>query len=209
MLLGLVEWWAALGGSEKIFWSISIVFSVLFFIQFILSLIGIEFSVNSDGAESTDGFHLDKDFALFSVRSIIAFFTFFGWTGVLILNKGIGAEWATLFGLLAGIAAMLLVAYLFWLFARLTQDGNSDIYQTLFHTAEVYIPIPGFRKGSGKIIIEINGAAREMEAITEGDPISTGTKVKVVEVMENNLLVVYPLETYDTGSHFSEPPKLS
>jgi hypothetical protein len=204
----VAEWWATLESSEKVFWGIALIFTVLFFIQFVLSLVGFDFSADSDGADSPQGYHLDGDFALLSTRSIIAFFTFFGWTGVLILHKG-GSVWAAILGsALAGLAAMLLVAWLFWLFAKLTQSGNADIYQSLFHTAEVYIPIPGFRKGSGKVLIELNGGIREIEAITEGEPIQTGAKVKIVEIIDQHILVVYPIDTFDINEHFNEPPRL-
>lgn len=209
MYLLIGEWWAALDGSEKVFWGIALVFSVLFVIQFVLSLIGIDLATDSEGADAPEGFHLDADFTLFSVRGIIAFFTFFGWTGVFVLTRDGSFLTALIISFLAGLAAMLLVAWLFWVFARLTQSGNPDVYQSLFTTAEVYIPIPGFRKGTGRILIELGGAVRELDAMTEGDPIETGTKVKVVEILEKNILVVYPLDTFDAQEHFTEPPSLN
>jgi hypothetical protein len=208
MVLQIGDWWIALDSAEKIFWGISLVFSVLFVIQFVLNLIGIDFAGDSEGADAAEGYHLDAEFALFSVRSIIAFFTFFGWTGVFVLSKDGSFIYATLIALVAGFAAMLLVAWLFWIFARLGETGNVDIYQSLFTTAEVYVPIPGFRKGTGRILLELGGAIREMDALTEGDPIATGTKVKVVEILEKNILVVYPLETFD-AHHYPEPPSLN
>ena len=74
-ILILGEWWAALAGIEKVFWGISIVFSVLFFIQFILSLLGLDFDTDTD--LDTDGMEsgLDADFTILSVRSFIAFFS--------------------------------------------------------------------------------------------------------------------------------------
>jgi hypothetical protein len=207
MVLQIGDWWVGLNNSEKIFWGISLVFSVLFVIQFVLNLIGVDFTSDSDGADAPEGYHLDAEFALFSVRSIIAFFTFFGWTGVFVLSREGSFIYAIVIALIAGFAAMLLVAWLFWMFARLGESGNVDIYQSLFTTGEVYVPIPGFRKGTGRILIELGGAIREMDALTEGDPIGTGTKVKVVEVMDRNILVVYPLETFDSQD-LSEPPSL-
>lgn len=202
------EWWAQLGGMEKVFWGIALVFSVLFFIQFVLSLIGLDFIDDHNGASSSSGYHLDADFTLLSVRGIIAFFTFFGWTGVLTLGRGGSSFQALIFSILAGLAALLLVGWLFWIFSRLTQHNQVDIYKSLFTTAEVYIPIPGYKKGTGKILIELDGALREYDAITEGEEIRTGTKVKVLEIINDNTLVVFPLQAYDVEEHFMEPPKL-
>ena len=193
------EWWIGLDGVSKVFWMISIVFSILFFIQFVMSLFGIDFlgDTETDGSKDS-GYSIEGDFALFSVRSIIAFFTFFGWTGVLVLSKGSSIWLALFFALLAGTAAMFLVAYLFLIFHKLTQSENTDVYQALFTTAEVYIPIPEHRKGSGKVHILLGNALREMEAVTEGERLPTGMKVKVVEIINKQILVVIPLDTYDS-----------
>jgi len=93
MFLFLEDWWGPLSSTEKVFWGISLVFSVLFLIQFVVSLIGLDFDTDSDvdvhaDIETHSDYHLDPSFTLLSVRSIIAFFTFFGWSGVLVLNAG-------------------------------------------------------------------------------------------------------------------------
>ena len=107
ILLSLGDWWTALSGSQQIFWGISVVFSILFLIQFVFSLIGLDLDTDVEADVSIDadmdaGVGMDADFAIFSVRSIIAFFTFFGWTGVLILNAGGSTLAAMGFGSLAG-----------------------------------------------------------------------------------------------------------
>jgi len=200
MILG--EWWVELDNASKVFWSISIVFSILFFIQFVMSLLGLDFlgESDTDAGETETGYSMDGDFALLSVRSIIAFFTFFGWTGVMLLSKGSGVFTATFFALLAGFAAMLLVAYLFYIFHKLSRNEKVDMYQVLFTTAEVYLTIPERRKGKGKVHVRIGNAYRELDAVTEGEVISTGQKVKVVEILDNNILVVIPVETYDIST---------
>ncbi len=197
------EWWTALSGAEKIYWTIAVVFSVLFFIQFVLSLFGLDFGSDTDtehGSPEGSHFGLDPDFTVLSVRSIIAFFTFFGWTGVLLLHKGSSVWTSTFFALVAGSAAMMLVAYLMYVFARLSQSGNPDIYEALFATAEVYIPVPERRKGTGKVHIQLAGSLKELDAVTEGDGIRTGQRVKVVEILDDQILVVVPLETYEIDS---------
>jgi len=208
MNLDLTTWWIGLDLPEKIFWSIAIIFSVLFIIQYVLSLFGLDFIGDSDGADAESGFHLDADFAFISVRSIVAFFTFFGWTGVLVLGKGVSVFWAFVFALASGFAAMVLVAYLFYLFSKLTQSGSTDLYQALFSTGEVYIPIPGNKNGAGKIQILIHGSLREMDAMTEGEQIPTGTKVKVTEIINDSIFMVMPVDTFEISGRFGEPPSL-
>jgi len=178
ILLNLGDWWVALSGPQQVFWGISIVFSILFLIQFVFSLIG-----------------LDADFTVFSVRSIIAFFTFFGWTGVLVLNAGRSTLTAITFASIAGILAMLLVGYLIYIFSKLSQDGNYNINNAVFNTGKVYLTIPPAESGEGKIHVIIDGTMREMEATTrEGEKIPTGADIRVVEVLDNNILLVEPIE---------------
>lgn len=197
-----MEWWSALSSIEQVFWGISIVFSILFIIQFVISLLGLDFDgdgdvdVDFDTDTDIDGdFSLDGDFTLLSLRSIIAFFTFFGWTGVLVLNAG-GGMWAALgFGGLAGIASMTLVGYLIYLFSKLGQEGNIDMNEALFLTGEVYLTIPSGKEEKGKVHLSIQGSLREIDAITGDElPLPTGTSIRVVEVLNDNLLVVEAVE---------------
>ena len=204
ILLFLGDWWSALSGAQQAFWGIAIVFSILFLIQFVFSLIGLDADTDMDvdgdfdvsGDVDTDpGFGLDADFTILSVRSIIAFFTFFGWTGVLVLNSGRSTLQAIVFASVAGLLAMVLVGYLIYLFSKLSQEGNYNIDNALFNTGTVYLTIPGQESGKGKIHVTIDGTMREMDAITkEGDKIPTGADIRVVEVLENNVLLVEPIE---------------
>lgn len=199
VLLVFGDWWSSLTGVEQVFWGISIVFSVLFLIQFVVSLIGLDFDSDTDADLSgtdvhADGYHLDADFQLFSVRSIIAFFTFFGWAGVLTLNAGASTLGAVIAGGVAGSAAMLIVGYMMYMFSRLGQAGNTDASEALFNTGQVYLPIPSNKNGHGKIHITIEGTMREMDAITKGEALPTGSQIRVVEVLENNVLVVEPVK---------------
>jgi len=199
LLLTIGSWWSNLSGTQQIFWAIATVSSVLFVIQFVFSLIGADIDSDVDIGVEADvedtGYSLDDDFSIFSARSIISFFTFFGWTGILTLNAGGSTMTALIAATIAGSSAMLLVAYLMWQFARLTQEGNVDINTALFNTGEVYLTIPPNNEGQGKVHITIQGSLRELDAITEkGVPIPTGSFIRVVEVIKNNLLVVEPIE---------------
>lgn len=202
ILLNLGDWWISLSSSLQVFWAISIVFSILFLIQFVFSLIGLDMDTDieadmdiSADIEAEPDFGLDADFTILSVRSIIAFFTFFGWTGVLVLNSGAATLTAVGFASLAGIAAMLLVGYMIYLFSKLSEDGNVDVNNSLFNTGKVYLTIPAEENGQGKIHITIDGSLREMNAITKNlKPLPTNTSIRVIEVIDNKLLVVEPIE---------------
>ncbi len=195
-------WWNELTSVAQVFWGISIVFSVLFVIQFVLSLIGLDFDADTDieigtNTNTDTGYTLDADFTLLSVRSIIAFFTFFGWTGVLVLNAG-GGTWAAVgFASLSGLAAMFVVGYMMYLFSKLGESGTFNTKEAIYNTAEVYLSIPAAKNGYGKVHLKIRGALKEMDAITEGNqPLPNGAAVRVIDVLDDNLLLVEPLENF-------------
>ncbi len=201
------DWWSSLDGTQQMFWGISIIFSVLFIIQFVLSLIGLDFDSDTDFEVNTDtdtegGYSLDPSFTLFSVRSIIAFFTFFGWTGILALNAGMGTTMAVVMASAAGFAAMAVVGYMMYLFSKLGESGNVDLNDALFQIGEVYLTIPAGKRAQGKIHINIQGVMKEVDAITEGKTLSTGSRIRVVDILDDNLLVVESVETFLEGEIF-------
>lgn len=200
ILLNLGDWWIALSGPLQAFWSISIVFSILFVIQFVFSLIGLDADMDGDIDVSTDmdtdpGFGMDTDFTIFSVRSIIAFFTFFGWTGVLVLNAGRDVYTAIGYSFLSGTLAMFVVGYLLYMFSKLSEDGNIEIENAIFNTGKVYLTIPAGESGQGKIHITIDNSYREINAMTKNlEPLPTGSTIRVIDVIDDNLLLVEPIE---------------
>lgn len=193
------DWWEGLTNTEQVFWAISIIFSVLFLIQFVLSLVGLDFDGDTDfdgpaDADSSGGHHLDTDFTLLSVRSIIAFFTFFGWTGVLLLNAGSGTWTAIGFSCLSGFIAMFIVGYMMYLFSKLSESGTFKTQHALYNTGEVYLNIPSAKSGYGKVHLKVQGSLKEMDAVTEGQALPTGSSVRVIDILDDNLLLVEPVE---------------
>jgi membrane protein implicated in regulation of membrane protease activity len=192
MIVSLNEWWEALSAPHQVFWFIAVVFSVLFFIQFVLMLIGFDADGDSDlHADGIDGGH---EFSALSVRSIIAFFTFFGWTGVLALNNGLAVWLAVTLAAGVGLGAMFIVAYLMFKFAQLEQSGTLNLYNAIDREGEVYLPIPAACEGRGKVHLLVDGRLRELDAITAGPRLRTGDAIKVVEILDDNVLKVEPIE---------------
>lgn len=196
-LLFMEEWWNPLNNAEKVFWALALIFSVLFLIQFVLSIIGLEFDSDAEfGAEIPADSDYDPGFTVLSVRSIIAFFTFFGWTGVAVLSNG-GATWlAITLSFAAGMLAMLGVAYAMYMFYKMEESGTVDLKKAVFKNGEVYIPIPANKNGAGKVHVKIKGAIKELDAVTDGDAIASGKQIKVLEVLENDILLVEPVGNY-------------
>ena len=189
LISNINQWWEGLSSAHQVFWFIAIIFSVLFLIQFILLLIGFDTDSGSLDHPGDVG-SFDHEFSALSVRSIIAFFTFFGWTGVLAIRNDLSVWLAVLLASLTGLAAMFLVAYMIYKFSQLEQSGTLNLYNALDQSGEVYLPIPGQGKGLGKVHVKVDGKIRELDALTEGDTLKTGMQVKVTEIMDGNVLRV-------------------
>ena len=85
---------------------------------------------------------------------------------------------------------MLLFFFVIKQVQKLAEDNSFKITNTLNKTAEVYLTIPENKTGKGKIMISVNGAFHELEAMTENERIPSGSAVKVVKIENNNLLIV-------------------
>ena len=188
-IFNINQWWESLSSPHQVFWFIAIIFSVLFFIQFIFLIVGFD-SDSSDIDHGGDAGDFEHEFSALSVRSIIAFFTFFGWTGVLALNNNLNVWVAVLAASITGLTAMFLVAYLMFKFAQLEQSGTLNLYNALDKPGEVYLTIPGQEAGVGKINLLLEGRIREMDAVTSGGVLKTGTPVKVIGILDGNILKV-------------------
>jgi len=193
----LAEWWNGLSPIEHIFWGVAVIATTLFLIQFVLSLVGLR----TDGALDMEHDSLENDlaleheFSLFSIRSILAFFTFFGWIGILVFDNAQNATLALLVALIAGIAAMSTVAYIMYLLHKLEEEGTLHMESAIGSSGEVYFSIPEEKHGPGKIHVNINGSLREIEAWTEGHRLPTGTKIRIVSLLNKQSVLVTPDES--------------
>lgn len=197
------QWWGDLSPALQVFWFIAIIFSILFFIQFVLLVIGLESDTDTGFEHVGESSSFEQEFSALSGRSIIAFFTFFGWTGVLTMGNQLSVWLAVLLSTLVGLAAMFIVAYLMFKFAQLEQSGTLNLYHALDQPGEVYLTVPPRQSGRGKVTLMIDGRVREMDAMTDGDALKTGTKIRVTEILNENALKVeaMPEDQPDTGKY--------
>lgn len=200
LLFSLDQWWQALSGTQQVFWMIAGVSSALFIVFFGLSLLGMDSDTDVDSDIEIDvdhdtghDFSIDKDFSALSLRSIVAFLTFFGWTGVYLLAQGRSVVFAIVAALLVGLAAMFVVAYMIFKFAQMEKSTTVNIYNALDHTAEVYLSIPQRLEGKGKVHLVVDGSLHEFDAETKGDLLPSGSQVKVIDVTEDQVLIVEPI----------------
>ena len=183
----------------KILWGITLATSLIFLIQTVATFIGAGADGNLDGGADLDmnGIPDDPSFAdvhssgmnLLTFRNFINFLLGFGWSMVLLTSIPMG--WRVPIAVLVGVGLVAIVMYLFKLLSSLQQSGNINVYQAAVGcTGSTYLAIPGARKGEGKVQITIGGAVREYNAVTDGPDLPTGTRIRVVEVVDPNTLRV-------------------
>ena len=174
----------------KTFWFVAIPTSLIFIIQTVMTFMGTDSSdgLQPDFDEDLNG--ADAPFQLFSLRNLINFLLGFSWTGISFYTTISNKPLLIVLSLVVGV----LFVYLFFIIIRqvqkLAEDNSFKITNTLNKTAEVYLTIPENKKGKGKIMISVNGAFHELEAMTENDKIQSGAVVKVVRIENDNILIV-------------------
>jgi membrane protein implicated in regulation of membrane protease activity len=176
----------------KTFWFVAIPVSVIFIIQTIMTFMGADASdgVDADFDSNLDG--ADAPFQLFSLRNLINFLLGFSWMGISFYTTVSNKPLLVLLSVAVGALFVFLFFIIIKQVQKLAEDNSFKLSNTLNKTAEVYLTIPENKKGKGKIMISVNGAFHELEAITEHDRIPSGALVKVVKI-ETNILVVEPI----------------
>lgn len=182
----LTEWWDSLANIEQVFWSLALVSSLLLMILFVLSWFGVEIEESEKSNEK-------KKPGLES-KNVLLFFTYFSWAGVLltILNVHLVSAliYATTFALFA-IFVPTLIRKFTHTDRRPTLVKKTDV---LSYTGRVLKTIPPHQNGYGKVTLVNQNGPFELDAVTTGGPLDIGVPVRVVDVKENRVLIVEPIE---------------
>ncbi|MFO1077872.1 MAG: hypothetical protein U1E73_09125 [Planctomycetota bacterium] len=172
-------------------------------LQFLLLLVGAggdhdlgdahghDFGAGHDG---TVGHDQSSFLKLISLQTLTTFTTFFGLIGLggerIGWSPGLVVATATA----AGVGALWLVARAMHGLARLQSQGNVDLKNAIGVTANVYLRIPAAGSGHGRVLVHVQGRTIECRAVSIDREIPTGTPVRVLELEDDELLVVAPVE---------------
>lgn len=205
------DWWNALPVLTQAFYAAASVLSLLFLWQLVMALTGL----GHHGDVPTAGdMHVETDlqtgvgtmeahaagdvaetitsFRLISVRSVLAFFTLFFWAGAFYLTAGLPMHTALLYGVLWGLGAGLLVAWLINLLRRTAESGTARISECVGAEGSVYLRIPP--GGTGEVRVVIGGRMTHLPARATGDQeIPPGSAVRVVRKLDGNTIAVEPI----------------
>lgn len=208
----MTQWWNALSLMQQIVFVIACATTLFMLGQIVMMLIGFgESDVDADAGDidvpDTDAPTLDVDpghpegdggfrlfgLKIFTVRSIIAFFCIGSWVA---FTMEYFLRWplALLIGIVAGLAAGLLMAYVMHALMKLQSSGNIDVTNSVGAEADVYLTVPAHRESRGKINLTLQERFVELEAVTDcEEPLETGTRVRVVEALDEETVRVEPL----------------
>ena len=188
------EFFANVDSAQQIYWYIAIGASIIFIIQTIMTFIGAD---SSTGVEADFDGNLDdvgSAFQLFSLRNLVNFLLGLGWTGVALYHT---IENNILLGIVAALVGCAFVVLFFFVMKgmmKLAEDNSFKIEDTVGKIADVYTNIPANNGGKGKVFVSVKGSTRELTAINSSDiDMKAGMVVKVAG-LEENILIVKPLE---------------
>ena len=205
MMTTFLDWYQALPPYMRAYWTIAIAVSIIFIIQMTLTLIGLgDTDAGGDidldaggGADIGDGNGDTMDtggaIQLFTIRNTVNFLLGVGWGGVCLSGVIENRFLLALASILCGCIMVGAFIVMYRQLMKLEGNGSYRIEESVGQVCEVYIRIPAQRSGSGKVQISFQGSVQELPAQTEGDAIPSGTKVKVTQVVDKNLLIVAPL----------------
>ena len=174
----------------KVFWWIAIISSLVFIIQFILTLVGLDHSdVDIDVNTDVSG-DVDMGMNLFSIKNLIGFLVGFGWTGVCLRTNISSNFWLVTTATTVGCLFVAMFVLIYKQARRLDKNGAFNIYECQDKPASTYLRVPAQRQGKGKVQISINGTVHELAAITDGDQIPSGQNVTILEIIDNETVRV-------------------
>ncbi len=189
------EFFDGMSTFEQTYWIIALIGSVIFIIILIMAFLGgdMDSDMEMDGTEfeADDG---GVGFQFFTLKNLVAFFTIFGWTGVVCIDYDLSNGLTLVIAIIAGLLMMVATTSLFYFMHRLTESGTLQMKNALGVIGEVYLPIGANRSKTGKVQIKVQGSLRELEALTdENEDLPTGAVVKVIEIISTELLLVETL----------------
>lgn len=155
---------------------------------------GMDFDMDADGINEFQSL-AGADFRFVTFRGIIAFATMFGWIGAALAGTSLHLALTMILAILAGLGGMLIIALLFYGISKLQQSGNINYRLAIGKDANVYIPIPGDKKGHGKVQLLLQERFIEANAVTnDSTMIGTNELVRVVDLLDATTFVVERLK---------------
>jgi len=199
--------WDGLTTLGRIYWIIAIPSTAIFLILLLLSLIGGDKDIDAV-AEFDGDIDIDHDYHgadlsghtgfgdyFLSFKTIMSFLTMFSWVGIIGLYSQLAAILTIIISIIAGFLMMISVSVLLYYLNQLQYSGTMEFKNAIGQDGEVYITIPANKSGVGKVQVKVQGSLRTLDAVTEEqNPIKTKSKIEVINILDDNILLVKSLD---------------
>ena len=183
----MIDWFTDLALSEQIFSAMAIGFGGLLTVIMLFSVLGADIDIDAEA-------DIDIGDGAFSVKGVLAFLAFFG-LGAWIMARAGSPVWLSIVvGLIAGYAVMSLLTLMLAKLRGLDSSGNRIAQRLLLQEGEVYLTIPPSGQGAGRMQVRQGSRLVEVEALTLGASIPSGSRAKVVEVLGPARVLVEPIK---------------
>ena len=185
----MTEWFFNLEIFPRIYWGIALIASLIFVIIMILTFIG-----GGDDGLDTDA-EIESDtgigFQFITFKNLVGFFTIFGWSGIACMDSNLSKPVTVIISFICGLVMMGVMAAMFFYMRKLNDSGTLVFKNAIGAVGEVYLTIGANRSSIGKVHVKIQGALRELEALTDSEiNLKSSSVIKVKDVTENGILIV-------------------
>ena len=187
-----------LNGLEKFFVTCAIIGGILFVFRLIMQFTGADADTDADVGDidvdsDVAGSDTDISFRVLSFQGLTAFFMMFGLVGFALMHQsGWQAPGSILGATGAGFGTCWLMKLLFEKASKLQSSGNINLENAIGQEGTVYLNIPA--DGTGKAQVAVQDHLKIYDAVSEGEvELNTGTPIKVMRIISNNILVVEKL----------------
>lgn len=188
----MTEWFFNLELFPKIYWGIALLASLVFMIMMILTFMGGETDTLETDMEIESDTGIGFQFITF--KNLVGFFTIFGWSGIACIDSDLSKPLTVVISLVSGLLMMFVMAAMFYYMRKLNDSGTLNFKNAIGGVGEVYLTIGANRSSIGKAHVRIQGALRELEALTDSKTdLKSGTVIKVKDVTDNGILIVEQL----------------
>lgn len=213
----MITWWNDLELIEQILYMIAIPSTLVLIVQLVLLLIGFGEAQDAINPSDTSGLNFESvdgeaDFDLtdladsdelptaagsdsgalhlFTFQTVIVFLSILSWSAIVLIRFRMAIPLAVAIGWALGFLAMLGIAKIMQLSAKLQSSGTLDLNNALGEIGSVYLTIPASMNGVGKVHVAVQGQLSEFDAMTENDAmLKTGESVRVTDVLGDKLIV--------------------
>lgn len=193
-MLHYINYFNELIKSDSFFWFCALAGSGMFFIQFMINILGGTDQDSFDVGDTTDANSNSADFRKFkwfSMQTLTGFLMMFGWTAITCQSEFGLKNLPTIgFSISAGVLAAFIIRSIFKYAKKLQSYGSPyRIEDAIGKEAYVYQSIP--KDGIGKISISLHNFTHEIDAISHNsEALPSFTRVKIIEKKNNNTVIV-------------------